>query len=118
MPGQLLWFAARGGDHIDPVVAFAIGREGDPLSIRRETRVDLTGGIVGEASDAGAVFIGNPDVSQVAERYLSLRIGGVAEEFHLRGGRATDSQSKKKNGQFRSHDFITVLPGIAARGIL
>ena len=82
--GELFRLATGGGDDENVVIAVAAGGEGDPVAIRREAWIDVARLVVGEAGDAAAVLVGDPEVAEVAEGDLAFGIGRVAEEFHLR----------------------------------
>ncbi len=84
--GNLARLAAGGGDDVHVVVALAVGGESDPVAVGREARVLVAGLVVGEAQDARAVFIGDPDVAEIAEGDFAFGVSGMAEKFHLRLG--------------------------------
>src|SRR4029078_823437 len=69
----------------DVVIAIAVRRECDPASVRRESRVDLTGAVVGDSLNAGAVLVGGPDVSEVAECDAAGVIIRMARKFDRSG---------------------------------
>ena len=101
--GELARLAAGGGNHVDVVVALAIGGESDPVAVGREARKDVARLVVGEALHAGAVLIGDPQVAQVAEGHFAVRIGGVAEQFHLRLGKRGQKQRNRQEERFSNH---------------
>ena len=103
MEGELARLAAGRGDHVDVVVAVAIGGEGDPLAVGREAREDVAGLVVGEALDVGAVLIGDPDIAEVAEGDLALGVSGVAEQLHLRLRESGQQQRNRQQEHFTKH---------------
>jgi hypothetical protein len=82
--GQLTRLSAICGNDVDVIVAGAIGRKRDPLSIRRKARINFASFVVRDALHSGAIFVGDPDVAQVAERNFAVGIRGITQEARLR----------------------------------
>ncbi len=80
MGGQLFGVAATGRNQIDVEIAVALAREGDPLPVRREAPINIARAIDGQALDVLAVFIGGPDVSEIAEDDAAVVIMRIAHQ--------------------------------------
>src|SRR5262249_30838116 len=74
------------GHDEDVVVAVPVGGERDVLAVRREARVDVAGAVDGEALRAGAVFVDEPNVAEIAEDDFAVMVVGVPGETDLAGG--------------------------------
>ena len=48
-------------------------------------------------SEVGAVFVGDPDVAEIAEGDLTFGIGGMAEHLHLAEGQDREQGCEKEN---------------------
>ena len=99
MPGQAPRRASRRRDDEHVVVAVTIRREGDPLSVGREARIDVARPIVGQAQRTGAVLIRGPDVAEVAEGDPAGVVIGMARKPDRTGGQglAAREQDERAN---------------------
>ncbi len=80
MIGQLFCGAAAGGHQVNVEIAVAIAREGDPFSVWREASVNVARSIDSQALDVLAVFVGGPDVAEIAEDDAAVVVMRIANE--------------------------------------
>src|SRR5579884_3400462 len=116
MKRELARLAALSGHDVHIVVAGPIRRKCDPGAVRREAGVDVAGPVVGESLDPGAVFVCHPDVAQIAEGDLALRVRGIAEQLCLRGSESREQQQNSRQKGLGDHSSLRALWYDAAAG--
>ena len=108
---QLFGRATRRRNDEDIQVAVAIAREGNPFSIRRETRISIAGFIHGEALNVLTVFISGPNVAEIGERDAPVGIAGIAHQLRFaRENNRCESEQSQSDGKWVEffHDFLLI----------
>ncbi len=110
MPRQSLGNAALHRHHVDVRIALVLGAECEQASIRGEGGMRFQADVAGQTSDAGAVQVGNPEISGIDKGDVSLADRRVVEEPGVAdvdpgaagsggedGGRMKEGKARKSN---------------------
>ena len=117
MPGQPPRLAARGGDHVDVVVAVIVAREGDPLAVGGELGLALVAHEPGETSRLAAAGGDRPQVASLHEDDRVAVDVGIAQQTHVlrvevgccgAGAGGEQDQSRHQPGTLQ-HDLSSCL---------
>jgi len=99
-PCELLWLTAGGRHDEHVVVARAVARERNPLSVGREARRKIASDVHRESPGIRAIGIDEPDVVLIGERHAAVvRDTGVAREANLFGFLRAEYAAERGDGE-------------------